>query len=360
MRSAFSESGPRNARPRKSILTPARADVLVDDRREGVVGVLLADRALEILELQHPHRRVGIAEDRPLLRDARDERDGRRRSSCPSWTCRSLRGGRRVAATAARQEDAAGDQRHRHDGRDGERDDQVAVAAALCAVGRLRNRGHRDEVCLQPGARAFAEQCSIASWTSTRDGARLVEAGIAITSELSLDAVLQTLVRIAAELTGRAVLGARCDRSRRHGAGAVRDPRARRRDSRRDRRSPARPRDPRRPDRRCAAAAPRRSHARPALGRLPAQPPADAQLPRRPGDDARRRLRQPLPRREAAAGRLHARRTRRSSRCSPRRRRSRSRTPAACSGTRCAGPSRRRRWSAGGSPGSSTTRRARR
>ena len=30
----------------------------------------------------------------------------------------------------------------------------------------------------------------------------LVEAGIAITSELSLDAVLQTLVRIAAELTG--------------------------------------------------------------------------------------------------------------------------------------------------------------
>ena len=31
---------------------------------------------------------------------------------------------------------------------------------------------------------------------------RLVEAGIAITSELSLDAVLQTLVRIAAELTG--------------------------------------------------------------------------------------------------------------------------------------------------------------
>ena len=36
----------------------------------------------------------------------------------------------------------------------------------------------------------------------TRGGARLVEAGIAITSELSLDAVLQTLVRIAAELTG--------------------------------------------------------------------------------------------------------------------------------------------------------------
>ena len=31
---------------------------------------------------------------------------------------------------------------------------------------------------------------------------RLVEAGIAITSELSLDAVLQTLIRIAAELTG--------------------------------------------------------------------------------------------------------------------------------------------------------------
>lgn len=30
----------------------------------------------------------------------------------------------------------------------------------------------------------------------------LVEAGIAITSELSLDAVLQTLIRIAAELTG--------------------------------------------------------------------------------------------------------------------------------------------------------------
>ena len=31
---------------------------------------------------------------------------------------------------------------------------------------------------------------------------RLVEAGIAITSELSLDAVLKTLIKIAAELTG--------------------------------------------------------------------------------------------------------------------------------------------------------------
>ena len=35
-----------------------------------------------------------------------------------------------------------------------------------------------------------------------REAQALVEAGIAITSELSLDAVLQTLIRIAAELTG--------------------------------------------------------------------------------------------------------------------------------------------------------------
>ena len=42
----------------------------------------------------------------------------------------------------------------------------------------------------------------------------LVEAGIAITSELSLDAVLQTLIRIAAELTdARDIVIVRCRRN---------------------------------------------------------------------------------------------------------------------------------------------------
>ena len=71
----------------------------------------------------------------------------------------------------------------------------------LFARRRLRDGGHRDAVCLQPDAGAPANSVE---WRRGLDQRRraLVEAGIAITSELSLDAVLQTLVRIAAELTG--------------------------------------------------------------------------------------------------------------------------------------------------------------
>ena len=56
-------------------------------------------------------------------------------------------------------------------------------------------------MCLQ-GADAVREQVEFALWIPTTRRRALVQAGIAITSELSLDAVLQTLVRIAADLTG--------------------------------------------------------------------------------------------------------------------------------------------------------------
>ena len=59
----------------------------------------------------------------------------------------------------------------------------------------------------------------------------LVEAGIALSSELSLDAVLQQLVETAAELTGARYASARRDRPVRDGARAVPHDRHRRRDA---------------------------------------------------------------------------------------------------------------------------------
>ena len=155
-------------------------------------------------------------------------------------------------------------------------------------------------------ARYAARRGGRGSQSETACG-RLLEAGIALSSELSLDALLQRLVETAAELTGAryAALGV-IDRAAR--ARAVPDHRHRRGDAGRDRRPAARPRHPRRADPRGAAAAPARSRRRPALGRLPARPPADAHVPRRADPAARRRLRQPLPDREGRRRGLHRRR----------------------------------------------------
>ena len=163
----------------------------------------------------------------------------------------------------------------------------------------------------------------------TRDSSRLrdlFQASLALSSELSLDALLQKLVETAATLTDAPLCGARCDR--RVGRGlerfvttgldeethdAIGDlPRGRGilgvliRDAR--------------------AAPPRPPRRRSALRRLPARPPADGLVPRRARAAAGARLRQPLPDGEGGRRVVHRRTTRSSSRCSPRRPRSRSRT----------------------------------
>ena len=195
--------GPEEREAAEVDLEAPWADVLVHDRRERVVRVLLADRALQVLELQHPHRCGGIAEDRPLLRDARDERDGRRRrapvevpvvavavsvvaavSSLLPPVRRTLP---RISATAT-------------------------TAATARAMIRLRLRPLFSDGGFGTGGIGMQSACRpmpVRGQTVFNGGVdanqrrrRLVEAGIAITSELSLDAVLQTLVRIAAELTG--------------------------------------------------------------------------------------------------------------------------------------------------------------
>ena len=74
---------------------------------------------------------------------------------------------------------------------------------------------------------------------------------------------------------------------------------------------------------------------------------ADAQLPRRPGPAARRRLRQPLPHREAGRRGLHRRGRGARRRCSPARLRSRSRTPASTR-RRPAGRASSSRWKRSG------------
>ena len=138
----------------------------------------------------------------------------------------------------------------------------------------------------------------------------LVEAGIALSSELSLDALLQRIVETAAELTGAryAALGV-IDRSGQalerflttgvdaETHAAIGDlPRGRGilgvliREAR-----PLRLHDLAR---------------RPALGRLPPRPPADEDVPRRPDRAPRRRLREPLPHREGRAASTSPTRTR--------------------------------------------------
>ncbi len=120
---------------------------------------------------------------------------------------------------------------------------------------------------------------------------------------------------------GRADRGAvrRARRHRPHGAGprALLHDRHRPRDARRDRRAPAGSWDPRRADPRRDPAPPARHLRRPALGGLPAQPPADADVPRRPDPAARGRLRQPLP--DGEGRRLALQRRGRGSVAAPRR-----------------------------------------
>ena len=103
----------------------------------------------------------------------------------------------------------------------------------------------------------------------------LVETGIAINSELSLDGVLERIVEAAAHVTDARYSalgvidpgGAGLERFVTHGVDE---------ETQTDRQPAARPRDPRRPDRGRSAAAPARPRRGPALGRLPAGTSSDA------------------------------------------------------------------------------------
>ncbi len=103
---------------------------------------------------------------------------------------------------------------------------------------------------------------------------------------------------------GCAVRGARRHRSLGADARALPHDRRRSRDARGDRRPAPRPRDPGRADPRGADTPAPRPRGRPAVGRLPTEPPADEDVPRRPDRPAGRRLREPLPHGEAGRRRL--------------------------------------------------------
>ncbi len=165
----------------------------------------------------------------------------------------------------------------------------------------------------------------------------LIEAGLALASELSLEAVLQRIVELAVEITDA-----------RYGAlGVLRRDRPRieefitvgvtDEDACGDRRPPVGHGilgvliDERRP-----APAPRHRRG-PPIGRLPAEPPADALVPGRAGDGARARSSATSTSPRSRAPRSSARTTRPRSSCSRPRPASRSRTRA-CT-TRRSGPS---------------------
>ena len=126
----------------------------------------------------------------------------------------------------------------------------------------------------------------------------------------------RSCLRVACELTGRAVRRDRGARRRPPRAAALRHAGRRPGRARADRRSAARPRHPRRADPPSRAAAARRRQRSPALVRVPRTPSADAHVPRRAGADPGRAVGQPVPHGE---GRRAVRRGRRDCRGDPRR-----------------------------------------
>ena len=134
----------------------------------------------------------------------------------------------------------------------------------------------------------------------------LVEAGIAVTSELSLDAVLAADRRGGRRADRRALRGARRDRPRPAPASSASSPPASTRRRSGDRRPAARARDPRRADPatrgRCASTT-SPTHPR-SVGFPPNHPPM-TDVPRRADPAPRRRLREPVPDREGGRRGLH-------------------------------------------------------
>ena len=194
---------------------------------------------------------------------------------------------------------------------------------------------------------------------------RLLDAVVGVASDLSLPDVLRRIVESATRLGGA-----------RYGALGVLDEGGDElveflvtgldaRGAAHDRQPPDGQRRARAAHRAAGAGAPARHPPAPAVVRLPAAPPADAQLPRRADPGRRRGVRQPLPGREGRRARVHQRTTSRWSSRWPRRPASRWRKPActataggASSGWRRRTRSRRRCWPSGartrcstGSPG---------
>ena len=154
----------------------------------------------------------------------------------------------------------------------------------------------------------------------------LLDAVLAVGTGLSLPDVLRVIVEGACRVGRGPLRRARCDRSRRAALG-VHHRRHRRRDPRAHRRRAAEGAG----SSACSSRDPRPLMLRdldraPGFGRLPAEPSADALVPRCPGAGPRVGVRQPLPVREAGWRRVHRDRSVRSSPRSRSRPASRSRT----------------------------------
>ena len=160
----------------------------------------------------------------------------------------------------------------------------------------------------QWGIAAHCPDNGVCGFDRRPDARALVEAGIALSSELSLDAVLQKLTETAATLDRRPLRRARRSRPERAAPRALHD-----NGDRRDRAAAIGACRPaagssaryRRPARFGSTAWPR-----PPLHRLPVGPSADDDVPRRADRAAGRRVRQPLPDREGRRRGVHPRRRR--------------------------------------------------
>src|SRR5574338_155104 len=117
--------------PRETELDLSRPHVLLDDVGEAVRLVLPADRALEILELDHRHGGALRAELRVRLRDPGEQRGG--------GIARG-RAARTVVAAAAAGDDDAHDHEDDRDG-PGRGDQQIAVPRARVTGRRLTRLG---------------------------------------------------------------------------------------------------------------------------------------------------------------------------------------------------------------------------
>ena len=134
----------------------------------------------------------------------------------------------------------------------------------------------------------------------------LLDAVGSMAADLSLDELLRRIVEIARDLAGAqyAALGVLGDGAGR-AAAAVHHPRHDSRPGAGDRRPAGRARAARADHRPARAAAAARHRRAPRVVRLPAEPPADAVVPRGAGADPGQGVRQPLPDREGRRGRLH-------------------------------------------------------
>ena len=178
---------------------------------------------------------------------------------------------------------------------------EVGLPARAAPAGRAeRSRGRRagrresaSPAILPLAARVRSRAVRCAAWpASTRDPgacASCSDAVLAVGSDLDLDAVLQRIIESAVALVDAryGALGVLDEAGT--GLARVHHGRDRRRDARRDRATSRRASGSSAPHRRRPAAAARRHQRASRQRRVPAEPSADAQLPRRPDPRARPR-----------------------------------------------------------------------